>query len=123
MDVINKIKRCIANVMSDSNNKVINISGNKSNITIQNNRVFVNGEELTLDENHRNFTIVVDGNVDTISTISSDIYVQGEVANKVATTSGDVLVGGNVDTVSTTSGDISAAFILNAKSVSGDIKV
>jgi DUF4097 and DUF4098 domain-containing protein YvlB len=108
----------------------ITINGRKTtfsgqNITITNGKVIIDGKEANVDEfaTDKVFNIVVHGDVDsisgeftdvtvegsagTISTISGDVEVNGDVDGNIKTVSGDVDVNGDVDgNVSTVSGDI-----------------
>lgn len=117
---------------------MINIRGNKKTITINNNRVFVNGVEKNTG-NSKTINITIEGNVEklevdscneittwnvsNLSTKSGDVNVTGNVLNNLKTISGDVEVGGYIgNDVSTTSGDISCGEVKgSAKTLSGDI--
>jgi glutamate synthase domain-containing protein 3 len=93
-------------------------SGN--NISISNGKVVVNGvvQEQTLSYN---ITVNVIGDVETLDTISGDVYIQGNVGN-LKTTSGDVQCKDVAANVQTVSGDVRASKITgNVKTVSGDI--
>lgn len=53
------------------------------------------------------FTVVVNGNVEQVSTTSGDVSVSGNVGGSVSTKSGDIEINGNVGgSASTVSGDI-----------------
>lgn len=112
----------------------MNITGNKgtvsingvrysgSNISIQGDRVIIDGKVQEGSSLTGPIIITVDGDVGEISTISGEVNVHGnvgsvsttsgdveceEVHGSVDTTSGDVTVGGSIlGSVDTTSGDI-----------------
>lgn len=90
-------------------------------ILIKNNRVFVDGKDVTPDQ--KEITIVVNGNVNkievdacqkvsitgdagSVKTMSGDIDISGKVTGSVSTMSGDVDCGDIGGSVSTMSGDI-----------------
>jgi hypothetical protein len=101
------------------------IIGGKSysgrNITVTRKRVVVDGVDLTPDSkdisiqiegNIETLTVdecnlvTVDGNVNTLSTMSGDVQMKGDVQGNVKTMSGDVVCGKILGSVSTMSGDI-----------------
>jgi hypothetical protein len=115
----------------------VTYSGN--NISIKNNRVFIDGVEAKSDANCKEINIQVSGNINELKVDSCNkISVTGSVAS-IETTSGDVVCGpvtGSITTVSgdvecegniggnvgTTSGDVKAKSITgNTRTVSGDI--
>ena len=87
-------------------------------ISISNNKVTIDGNEIKVDEKEINILVEgsinnitldhcnkfgVAGNVKTISTMSGDVDVTGDVTGNVSTMSGDVdcgNVGGKIDTMS-----------------------
>ena len=105
------------------NNKKYNFSGN---FTINNNRVFCNGKEVTnledIEEKEINIviesgiekievdgcnTITVNGNCGQIKTMSGDVDCSGDIQGSVSTLSGDVRCSGSIHgSVQTMSGDI-----------------
>lgn len=92
------------------------------NISITNNRVFVDGKDVTPDAKDIRIevaggierleadacnTISVTGDVGNIATQSGDVDVTGSVAGSIQTMSGDVDCGGSVaGSISTMSGDV-----------------
>lgn len=97
-----------------------NISGR--DIIISNNRVIVNGKDVTPDAKEINITVEgavdklevdacnslkINGNCGSVKTTSGDVDLTGDITGSVQTTSGDVEAGGSIGgSVSTTSGDI-----------------
>lgn len=91
-------------------------------ITVNNNRVFVDGKDVTPDAKDIRIEvvgslekleadacnmIVVTGDVGNVATQSGDVEVGGSVRGSVATMSGDVDCGGTIGgSVSTMSGDV-----------------
>jgi len=98
----------------------ITIEGNLSggSLTIKNNKVFINGKDVTPESTTINIevsghcskieadcveTISVKGGAGSISTTSGDINVEGNVTGSISTMSGDVdcyNVNGNIQTMS-----------------------
>lgn len=103
----------------------ININGENitgRSITINNNRVIIDGVDHTPDS--KIITITVTGDVDKIDASSGDVTVNGN-SGGISTMSGDVDVTGNVDgSVKTMSGDVdcSGSISGNVSTLSGDIK-
>lgn len=101
------------------------INGNTysgSNIVISNNRVIVNGCDVTPDGKEIN--IKVEGNINELKVDAcSNISVTGDVQT-ISTKSGDIDVSGNVNgSISTISGDIDCGPVSGSIStISGDIK-
>lgn len=110
----------------------------QGSITVVNNRVFVNGQDVTPDAKQITIQVTGDvpqltvdachlltvtGNVGSLKSTSGDVQVQGLVQQSVTTVSGDVEcadVGGGV---STTSGDVSCGSVQGRVStISGDIR-
>lgn len=93
-------------------------------ISVIGNKVYCNGK-LVEDCNEikeKNITIIVNGNVDKVSTDTSNITINGN-ANNVETDTGDIKVTGDVSgNVSSDTGDIHCGNIGgNAKTSTGDI--
>lgn len=93
------------------------------NITVMNNRVFIDGKDVTPDA--KEIRIEVAGNVERLEAdVCSTISISGDVGN-VATQSGDVNVQGSIrGSVSTMSGDVDSGGPIggNVSTMSGDIK-
>jgi hypothetical protein len=109
---------------------MININGDKynfsGNVTINGNRVFSNGKEITNLKNidQKNISIVIEssiekldvdacdmitvkGNCGSVKTMSGDVDCSGDIQGSVKTMSGDVSCSGSIQgSVSTMSGDI-----------------
>ncbi len=111
--------------MSGSNSVVINgqrFSG--SNISINGDKVIIDGKEVEGIVTEPKITVVVEGNVESIETTSGDVHVNGDVLKYVNTTSGDIEVDGGVGgSVETVSGDVDVKGGVNGniRTVSGDI--
>lgn len=92
-----------------------------SSVSINNNRVIVNGKEI--NEDSKVINITVEGNVDSVEVdYCAKIVVNGFV-NKLSTTSGDVECGNVNQTVKTVSGDVECGNVGgDVSSTSGDIK-
>ena len=99
----------------------VTISGGQ-NITVRNNRVTVDGKDVTPDAKEINISVV--GSVDTLlADACQKISVTGDVGS-IETMSGDVDVSGNVSgSVSTQSGDASCSGTIkgSVETMSGDI--
>lgn len=100
------------------------ISGNLSgrNIYINNNKIIIDGVDVTPDSKEINIT--VSGNIEQLSVDSCNKFsVTGDVGN-LKTINGDVDVTGNVNgSVKTVSGDIDCGNISgDVSTVSGDVK-
>ena len=91
------------------------------NIVITNNKILVNGKDVTPDSKEINISVVgnieqlkvdacnkvsVEGSVTSISTQSGDVEVTGDISGGVQTMSGDVNCGNVGGSISTMSGDI-----------------
>jgi len=92
------------------------------NITVNNNRVFVDGKDVTPDAKDIRIevsgnverldvdacnTVTVTGDVESVITQSGDVDVGGAIGGSVQTMSGDVDCGGSIaGSVSTISGDV-----------------
>ena len=100
------------------NGKTITIDGDCNNVSVINNKVYVNGKLIQdCDEIHeKNIKITIDGNVGTLESGSGDVIINGDCGG-IKSGSGDVTVKGNVNgSITTGSGDVEC---LNAN---GDIK-
>ena len=107
------------------------------NVIINNNKVIVDGIDVTPDTKEINIsvegnineltvdvckTINVNGNVHELQTTSGDVQCN-DVNNGIKTTSGDVECNNVTGNIQTTSGDVTANEINGSvKTVSGDIK-
>jgi hypothetical protein len=104
---------------------MIRINGksfNGRNLIIANGKIIIDGQDVTPDG--KDITIHVEGSVDTLKVdVCDEILIKGPV-NSVSTVSGDVKIEGNVlNGASTVSGDILCKELHgNASTVSGDIK-
>lgn len=101
----------------------ININGRKfegNNITIKNNKVYVDGKDMTPEE--KQISIVVEGDVLDINADNCEVItIHGEVRS-IKTMSGDVKCGNVNGSVSTMSGDVTCGNIAGGvKTMSGDI--
>lgn len=87
-----------------------------NNVTVAGNKVYIDGK-LSDDEDSKEITIIVDGNIDKLDVDVADfIRVNGNV-NSVKTISGDVEVYGDCSgNVKTMSGDV------ECKSIAGDVE-
>jgi hypothetical protein len=109
------------------------------NITVKNNKVIIDGVDVTPDSNSKHIDIIVDGNVDkldidmcdklmikgnvnTLAATSVDVQC-GDVTGNVHTVSGDIECGNVGGSVTTTSGDVKCENVTGGvKTLSGDIK-
>lgn len=108
---------------------IVTINGKKytlpgGSVSVIGNKVYCNGK-LVEDCNEikeKNITIIVNGNVDKVSTDVSNITINGN-ANNVETDTGDIKITGDVSgNVSSDTGDIRCGNIGgNAKTSTGDI--
>lgn len=98
------------------------ITSNRS-ITVINNRVIIDGEDVTPDS--KNIIIEIQGNVNELSVDAcSKITVTGD-AKTVKTKSGDVDIGGNVSgNIQTMSGDVDVSGDVggDVSTMSGDVR-
>ena len=91
-------------------------------ITISNNKIIIDGNDVTPEE--LQIQIVIEGNIESIKADTCNtISVTGSVGS-ISTMSGDVEIGGNVSgSISTMSGDVDCNNIGgNISTMSGDIK-
>jgi hypothetical protein len=93
------------------------------NISISNNRIFVDGKDVTPDA--KDIKIEIVGNVDRMEAdCCNRVFVTGDTGS-VATQSGDVEIGGSVSgSVQTMSGDVDCGGAIggSVSTMSGDIK-
>ena len=95
-----------------------------NNVTVSNNKVYIDGKLQEQDGPDRNISIVVEGNLEKLSVDCCDkIEIKGN-CGPVTTQSGDVNIGGNVSgSIQTMSGDVMADDIGGSVStMSGDVK-
>lgn len=107
------------------NGQRISVQGN-GNLTISNNKIFINGKQYECEEKNINITIAgnvdqlkvdncdtikVAGNVNDISTMSGSVKVEKDVFGSIKTMSGSVKCNDVKGSVSTMSGDISKKFL------------
>lgn len=108
------------------NGKTITIDGNCNNVSVINNKVYVNGKLIQdCDEiKEKNIKITVEGNVGTLETGSADVTVNGDCGGDIRAGSGDINVKGNVSgSISTGSGDVDCGDVGGSvKTGSGDVK-
>jgi len=105
--------------MSKFNINGMNFNGNT--ITISNNKVIVNGQDVTPDAKEINIT--VEGNIEKIEAeYCNKINVTGEVGN-IKTMSGDIEINGNVKgSIQTMSGSVGCRDVSGSiSSMSGNI--
>ncbi len=102
------------------NNKTY--SGN--NITVNNNKVYIDGILQEQGDNERNITIVVEGDVEKLQVdVCDKMEIKGNVTGSVQTSSGDVNCGNISGSVSTMSGNVMCDDIGGTVStMSGDVK-
>ncbi len=102
----------------------ITINGNiysGNSIVVTNGKVIINGKDVTPDSKEINISVVgdieqlkvdacnkvsVEGSVKSISTLSGDVEVSGDVDGSISTMSGDVDCGHVQGSISTMSGDV-----------------
>jgi hypothetical protein len=103
---------------------------NALSANVVNNRIFVDGVDMTSqfspNRSMRNNMIVminIKGNTGDVKTISGDVNVVGNTTANITTVSGDVVISGNVNgSITTVSGDVKANNILGScRTTSGDI--
>lgn len=91
-------------------------------ISVINNKIFVDGKDITPDAKEINIQVI--GNVNELKIdVANKVSIQGNVTN-VKSTSGDIQIKGNVlQNIQTVSGDVKCEQVLgNVKTVSGDVK-
>ena len=92
-------------------------------VSIINNKVIVNGKEVTIDPDHREIHIEIEGNVDSLDVDCCEQVVVHGNANRVSTVSGSVKCGDVDGNVTSVSGSIHAGAIRGSVStISGSIK-
>jgi len=102
--------------------RINNMSYSGNNIVISKGKVIIDGVDVTPDS--KKINIVVDGNIDKLNVDTCDtLQITGDV-DTVSTMSGDVDITGNVTgSVKTMSGDVKCENIGGGVStMSGDIK-
>lgn len=98
-------------------------SGN--NVQISNDKIVIDGEVMSGHSKERTLNIVIEGSIETLSTVSGDIKVNGPVGESITSVSGDINIAGNViGNIKSTSGDvlIHGSHDGSIKTVSGDIR-
>jgi len=119
---------------------MVNINGKSfsgRSIVVTNNKVIIDGVDVTPDAKHIDIIVdgdidkldidmcdklMVKGNVNTLASTSADVEC-GDVTGSVKTVSGDIECGNVGGDVTTTSGDVKAENITGGvKTLSGDIK-
>lgn len=127
----------IFNFSNKSTIKSTSITCSKS-VVIKNDKIWIDGKEIDTTDKVINVNITgnvekididycnqlsVTGNCNSVSTVSGNVKVEGDIVKNVETTSGDIRareIGGNVKTVS---GDVVASKINGSvNTVSGDIE-
>ena len=91
-------------------------------ITIINNKIIVDGNDVTPDS--KDINIIVEGNIESIKADTCNTITVNGSTNSISTKSGDVEVSGNVSgSISTMSGDVNCETVEgNISTMSGDIK-
>lgn len=85
------------------------INGKKyegNNISISNGNIVIDGDLVEKTSEFEDKTLIIQGNVNSITTASGDVTVNGNVTGNVSTMSGDIECGNIFGNVSTMSGDI-----------------
>jgi lipopolysaccharide assembly outer membrane protein LptD (OstA) len=102
--------------------KVNGITYNGNNLKMINNKVIIDGVDVSPDSKIIN--VLVHGDVNNLSVDSANEIVVAGDCSQVNTSSGDVEVGGNVDYINTTSGDVKVDgdVMENVATTSGDIE-
>lgn len=94
------------------------------NITVINNRVIIDGKDVTPDQ--KEITIIVEGDLENLAVDSCEsVNIKGSVYGDVKTMSGGLKVEGNISgNVKTMSGDIKCKGEIHGSinTMSGDIK-
>ena len=95
-----------------------------SNVSIVNNKVYIDGVLQGQHDNDKSISIVIEGNIESLSVDAcNSVQVKGGVTGAVKTVSGDITCGNVGGSVSTISGDVRCGNISGSVStVSGDIK-
>ena len=107
-------------IINTNNTVLINGKTYKGPIRIENNRIIFNNTTSTIDD--RIINITVNGNVDSIETVTGNVDIAGSV-NQAQTVSGDIKTSGNIINANTMSGDITGKDIGSATNMSGNIKI
>ena len=103
--------------------KIFNKQFQGKNISIANNKIFINGKQVDGLKDEKNITIEINGDIENIKADScQEITIKGSCKGDIKTTSGDIKcknIGGNVNTMS---GNVSARKIAGSVStMSGDV--
>ena len=120
------LKRILKSIFKNSSNvQTITINGKtfhgSGNVVVHNNRVIVDGNDLTPDA--KNIEISIQGDVEYLTVdCCSKISITGNV-NECESTSGDIECGDVFGNIKTTSGDVKCGNVQGAiNTTSGDIK-
>lgn len=110
----------ILNKMSKIN--INNSSYEGKNISIINNKVYIDGKLVDIKDNIKEINIIVEGDLNTLESGSGNVIVKGN-AESVSTGSGNVRVDGLIKgDVKTGSGNVNCSNVNgNVKTGSGDI--
>jgi hypothetical protein len=94
---------------------------NGKSISIINNKIIIDGVDVT--PNSKTINITIDGNVDNLSVdVCNNIIVNGDV-NKLTTSSGDIDCDDVLGDIKTISGEIECGKVGgNISTISGDVK-
>lgn len=108
--------------MSGGSVKINGVQYAGKNISIQDGKVFVDGNERDQELNEKVVNVSVEGAAEHVSTVSGNISISGNVSCSVNTTSGGIECNNILGDVTTVSGDIDCGDVYgNVKTVSGDI--
>lgn len=104
--------------------RINNKSYSGNNIVVSNNKVYIDGKLQEQDGDNKNISIVVEGDLGSLSVDMCDKVECKGNCGSVNTTSGDVVIDGNVSgSVQTVSGDVMCDDVSGGVStVSGDVK-
>lgn len=122
--MISRIKAFAKQLITDNGKGMIrvnNVSYNGNSISIRDNKIFIDGVDVTPDAKQINIDvtgnidklnadnchkITVGGSAGSIETMSGNVDIAGDVAGSIETMSGDVKCGAIGGSVKTMSGDI-----------------
>lgn len=85
------------------------INGKKyegNNVSISNGNIVIDGDLVGKTSEFEEKELIIQGNVNSITTASGDVTVNGNVTGNVSTMSGDIECGNIFGNVSTMSGDV-----------------
>lgn len=117
------------------NGRKLDFTG-RNNISVINGEVIINGKKIEVPEKEINIfvegdvdvlnvdtcnKIEIKQNVNTLTTVSSKVDIQGDVKGNVQSTSGDVKCNNVLADVKTVSGNVTCNSLIYAKTVSGNI--